>query len=255
MLYYKYRLLGIFPSLLDRFGFTQGVRLFTQFLFNVNAVQVRVPGVAHPIVVRVSTSDIVVFREIFVDENHRVVLKRQPSLIIDGGANAGYSSVYFANQYPDAIILAVEPEDSNIYMLKENCAPYPNIEPIHSAIWGSEGFLRIANPTAGKWGFIVKKAREGEPDAFKAITISSLLKRTGKKRIDILKLDIEGAEKEVFSSNETSWLGAVEVLLIELHDYMSPGCKEPVVAASKVYGLSIAKRSGYNYVFTRDENT
>ena len=227
--------------------------MFMQLFFNVKNARVCVPGIAHPVVVRTSTSDIIVFREIFVDENYGVVPKRQPKLIIDGGANAGYSSVYFANRYPDATILAVEPENSNIDLLRENCRPYSNIEPIHAAIWGSDVLVRIANPTAGKWAFCVEEVREEEPGVFNGLTISSLLKRSGRKAIDILKLDIEGAEKDVFST-DTSWLRDVEVLLIEVHEYISPGCEKAVMAATNASGLSITKRSGYNCVFTTDGN-
>lgn len=60
----------------------------------------------------------------------------------------------------------------------------------------------------------------------KGVTVDDILLTSGHERIDILKLDIEGAEREVFSAPCQSWLSLTDVLIIELHDHIKPGSSE-----------------------------
>src|ERR1051326_8504661 len=62
---------------------------------------------------RTGTSDLPVFRQIFIDEEYNFQIPFQPSVIFDLGANVGFASIYFANKFPNARIIAVEPEISN----------------------------------------------------------------------------------------------------------------------------------------------
>jgi hypothetical protein len=73
---------------------------------------------------------------------------------------------------------------------------------------------------------------------------------TGYSTIDILKLDIEGAEKEVFS-NCDKWLGNVRILMIELHDHLKPGCSSIVYSALAKFNFSEC-RNGTTIVLTRN---
>ena len=50
------------------------------------------------------------------------------------------------------------------------------------------------------------------------------LQRLGVETIDILKMDIEGAEKVIFENYQEDWLQRVGVLYVELHDRLFPGC-------------------------------
>jgi hypothetical protein len=65
--------------------------------------------------------------------------------------------------------------------------------------------------------------------------------------IDLLKIDIEGAEKEVFEVCD--WMGDVHSLMIELHDRFKPGCSEAVAPA--VEGFSRQAR-GFTTLFVRE---
>jgi hypothetical protein len=78
------------------------------------------PGAAHPVTVRLRTSDIPTYREVFLQQAYRLALQRPPSVIVDAGANIGLTSVYFALRYPAARIVAVEPEASNFALLTTN---------------------------------------------------------------------------------------------------------------------------------------
>ena len=79
------------------------------------------------------------------------------------------------------------------------------------------------DPRAEKWAFAVQKDVSGV-GTIRGITMNELFDEFGIDRIDLLKLDIEGAEKEVFGSGPTAWLDRVGVIAIELHDCFKPGC-------------------------------
>jgi FkbM family methyltransferase len=72
-----------------------------------------------------------------------------PPVIIDAGANVGLCAVFYANRFPDARIIAIEPEPSNYEMLKKNTAPYPNITTVHAALWKENGPLRLFDTGEG----------------------------------------------------------------------------------------------------------
>lgn len=57
-----------------------------------------------------------------------------------------------------------------------------------------------------------------EKPTITGVNIGTLLNNSGFDRISILKIDIEGAEAIIFSSDYESWIGKVENLVIELHN-------------------------------------
>src|SRR5690349_22538922 len=66
---------------------------------------------SHDLYIRNHTSDVQAFEQIFLAEDYNFALTNvSPRLIVDAGANVGYASIYFANKFPNATILAVEPE-------------------------------------------------------------------------------------------------------------------------------------------------
>ena len=97
---------------------------------------------------------------------------------------------------------------------------------------------------------MVEEVTDSEEFSFKAVTIGKILKRSGYKEIDILKLDIEGSEKEVFSNDYEDWLSKVNILIIELHDRMKPGCSEAFYSAINQYNF-IKINSGENIILMK----
>lgn len=237
--YKRYKLLGII----------EGTRL-SLAIYLKYPVRVSIPGVLHPIEIRAGTTDIKVFDQIFVDEDYNFPISIKPKLIIDGGANVGYASVYFANRFKEAHIIAIEPEKSNINLLKKNTCYYPNIEVIESAIWDENVYLKIKDVGLGEWAFMVERSKPDEPNSFRAITIQKLLAKSGYQKIDILKLDVEGSEKEIFSRNYEEWLGKVCFMVIELHDKMKVGCSNVFYSAIKNYNFKKSQR-GVNIILER----
>jgi len=204
-----------------------------------------------PLIARKNESDIDAFFQIFVQKDYKLPIAISPKLIIDGGANVGYASLWFASQYPDAEIIAVEPEESNFSILEKNTKSYSNIKRIKAGLWHKNAHLKIIDTGSGKWAFVTKEVSPAKKFDITAITISDILRKSGHSRIGILKLDIEGAEKEVFSKNYESWLGKVDVLIIELHDRIKSGCSESFYSAVNHYNWK-EFRKGENIILVNE---
>ncbi len=220
---------------IDKYGFIKGLLLWIALLKEKitpdgNIFSVRVPGIKTPIHLRAKTSDIEAFCQIFIHGELDVDINHPVEYIIDAGANIGLSSVYLINKFPNSYIDALEIDKENIKIMDLNVCEYGNINIIQKGLWGTSEVLRIKNPNAESWAFIVEPSDENDPLSFSSITIDDLMNVSGKQSIDILKIDIESSEKEVFSA-DTSWLKNVGTLFIELHDRIKPGCSDVVIAS------------------------
>ena len=192
---------------------------------------------------------------IFRGEEYRLPIENfYPRLILDCGGNIGCAAIYFANKYPSAQIYSIEPEKNNFELLKYNTHLYDNIHIMKSALWDKETFIRVEDRGFGIAGFMTFETNSDDPDAFKTTTVSKLLAESGLNNIDILKLDIEGAEKEVFAAPDVDeWLPKVTVLIIELHDRMKRGCSYEFFKAVSKYHWFFAFR-GENLIFIRESS-
>lgn len=190
---------------------------------------------------REGTSDWMTFDQIFIDEDYdlrplprhaelmayyRAACAAGTPLIVDLGANIGLSSLYFSMIWPDAQIVAIEPDAGNYSALRRNIATRPKIDALQAGAGSREGRLRIVDPTSGKNAFTTMIS--DAPDAtIDIVTVPKLLETYS---VDkgfvpfIMKIDIEGAEAELFSAG-TDWIDAFPIISIELHDWLYPGKK------------------------------
>jgi FkbM family methyltransferase len=187
----------------------------------------------HRLSLRLHTSDAAVYRDTFIDKEYEFPLSFEPCSIVDAGANCGMTAVFYANRYPQAKIIAIEPEPSNFAALVKNTAAYPQVIPICAALWNQDGEVDLFpgwrnTATWGKWGF---RVRDGKGS--RAITVPTLMRKFSLETIDVLKIDVEGAEREIFATCD--WMEKVKFLAIELHDRFWPGCTESVDAAAKSF--------------------
>ncbi|HLQ68582.1 MAG TPA: FkbM family methyltransferase [Gemmatimonadales bacterium] len=207
-----------------RFGSVRGPRMLLQFRSRNASLRLRLPGYEHPIFLRTGTSDVPTFEQVFVSLEYDFPYPNaMPRLIIDAGANVGFATLFFARRFPNARVLAVEPDRSNYELLLRNTQRYPQVTPIRAALWPQSVPLKIDNPNDPHWAFRVSEARD-DPSEVRGVTVSELMVLAGTSTIDILKLDIEGAEKEVFESRFEPWMDKVKVIVVELHDGLRAGC-------------------------------
>lgn len=220
--------------------------------FEYRVAQIR--DVRTPFFFRPMEDDAKIIQTIFESEEYMLPIENfQPKLILDCGGNIGCAAVYFANKYPTAQIYSVEPEKNNFLLLKYNTAFYDNVHPIKSALWDKETFIRVEDKGFGVAGFMTFETTADDSEAFRTTTVGKLLAESGFDEIDLLKVDIEGAEKEVFSAPDVDeWLPKVKVLTIELHDRMKRGCSYAFFKAISNYHWYHTFR-GENLTFIREE--
>lgn len=183
---------------------------------------VKLPSSPQGFLLRARTSDRTIFYQLFVARELDFRIDLDVQLIIDAGANIGCASVFFAQKFPNAKIVAIELDAGNFEMLKANTKPYPQIEAMHAALWPEAVAVKVANPNSDRDAFRASPANDNDPDSIAAVTVRQLVDRFGP--IDFLKVDIEGGERELFSAADLSWLDSVRVVAAELHDWCVPGC-------------------------------
>jgi FkbM family methyltransferase len=182
-----------------------------------------------PIFLRIPSSDFLTYWQVFVDKEYKVKINREPRVIVDAGANIGLASIYFATLFPNSTITALEPENSNFEILKQNTAPYKNIVTMHAALWNENRRINIVDPGLGYSGFMTESGSENHKKlgelvhCIEGMTIDRIMEKQGIEYIDLLKMDIEGAEREVFLTSST-WIQNVGSLIVELHERKKPGC-------------------------------
>jgi FkbM family methyltransferase len=178
----------------------------------------------HPVTLRVPSTDVSTYKQVVTREEYGIELAQRPKTIVDAGANIGLASVYFASRYPEARILAIEPEAQNFELLLKNTAPYPNIQAVRAALWSESGVIGVVDSGTGAWGFRTEASSEAlVANSVRAATLDELLDEFGFDHVDLLKLDIEGAEVEVFADT-SEWIDRVNVVVAELHERYRTGC-------------------------------
>ena len=161
--------------------------------------------------------------------------------------NVGFASLYFARVFPQATIVAIEPETANFRQLCRNVRHLTNVRPLQAALWSERCRLRISNADDINCAFRVERHSAGEVET---MTLEELFVLAPQGKIDLLKIDIEGAEKELFARADPR-LGGVGCLFIELHERVVAGCEAAFRAAFQ--GLDYTERvQGDNLVLTRN---
>lgn len=206
-----------------------------------------------PVILRPNSSDLKVFHQIFTFNEYGMNLGFVPRFIIDAGANIGLSAVFFSNKFPGAKIVAIEPEKSNFKMLEINTKDYKNIILVKNALSNhSNVSFDVVDKGYGNWGFITEiegiKNTSKVVDTVKTITIDDILNTYNLEYLDLLKIDIEGGEKQLFENNYENWLPKTKCIIIELHDGITKGSSKSFFKAISKYDFSYFNR-GENLLF------
>lgn len=216
-------------------GTSQTVKLYGASALRRSTITLRVPGVGHPLLCRLEEPDRFTLCHIFAARWCEVPIPLNPRLIVDAGANVGYASVFYANAYPGASIIALEPDANNLETARLNVAPYPQVELLRAGLWSQDGALEISNPAESSWAFALREATSG---SVPGISVPTLLGRSGHDRIDILKLNIEGGEQELFTNGWEEWLPRVNVVLVQTHGEQ---CEKTVATAMSEAGFRLVR--------------
>lgn len=196
--------------------------------------QVRPRQAMHPLMARLrNSSDMDVFYQIFVEDEYSPINNlKNVSLVLDLGANVGYASAYFLSCFPNARVVAVEPDESNLEVCTINLQPYGNRALLlHGAVWTEATMLCLLRGSFDDgrgWATQVVQPSQGSAGHVQAWDVGSLIDMAGAVMVDLLKVDIERAELEVFGESAKTWIPRVRNICIELH---GPDCEQAFFTA------------------------
>ncbi len=253
-LYLAVRMVATFVAQVPRCWWLLGSRKLlaiwrAQLMGDGEPIVTQVRSLGRPIILRPLSSDVAVLKQIFVQGEYDITFDFEPNAILDGGANCGLSTVFFANRYPRSKIVAVEPDTNNFELLIRNVDGIPNIVPVNAAIWSEDSYATEVSGTQDTWSFQFREAPRGTSGGVTALSIHTLAAQTQLDNFDIVKLDIEGAEKALLESNY-SWLSSAKVLIIEVHERYAPGITALLTERATQFGFEV-RVSGENYVLVR----
>ncbi len=207
-----------------------------QRMFPVGAEVTALPaGTPYRFQCRVHSSDVPVIFDTFVGLYHLPPVPMPPApVIVDLGANIGCTMVHYASLYAGARLVGVELDEENVRLARINTAAISGSATlVHAAIAPRDGAVRYAGKEA--WGYHIHD--EGDRTVA-ALSMPSLLERSGISTVDFLKIDIEGGERALFEG-DLAWLPAVKSMAVEVHD--DEPFLERLIALLKTHGFQAAR--------------
>jgi len=225
-----YKILSKWLSVFHRGMFISPVISREKIKFNIN-----INNFDLTLEIRKNQSDLYILRENFVQLIYNYDYEKyiqNPSSIVDLGANMGLSSLYFQSRFKNAKIVCVEPVQENVDMIMKNMKNnnfHWSIE--KAAIQSNVGTVQlypnewwssctVVEDVANKRQMNKERFEYSlklEPVDVEAVPIDIILDRNNIEIVDILKMDIEGAEQDSIL-NSPKWLNRVKILIIEIHD-------------------------------------
>lgn len=181
-------------------------------------------------------SDAIIVKEVLVKQSYAPLLSIVKMLsvdvssVVDAGANIGTFTLFIKRAFPDASVIALEPEAENFHLLVEIVAAnsLSRTSVLQAALWGENETLRIHEGFRGcrerELSYAVMPEDPGSANSdipgVEGISVHSLLERFGLDVVDIFKIDIEGAEASVFANRWTveDFFRRVRICAVEIHD-------------------------------------
>jgi FkbM family methyltransferase len=180
--------------------------------------------------IRKNSSDSFVFQQIFIDKEYQPVVdfiesKRiKINTIVDCGANIGYSTLYLSRFFPAASIISIEPDSGNMEMVKKNTEAnlLKNLIYIEKGVWHKHAWLQLRTDfrDGSNWSRSLHEVSDPTLADTEALSLPEIMQTNNLESIDLLKIDIEGAERYLFQDHNIAreFLSKTKCLAIEIHD-------------------------------------
>jgi len=181
-------------------------------------------------------------QQIFADEYYRFHRDNDSPVIYDCGSNVGTSCAYFKMIYPNSIIKAFEAEQGIADLLKTNIKinGLSNIEVIEKAVWVDNNGVDLSVEGAdGSSVYLGDNLRKVNSQRLKDLLDSE-------SNVDMLKMDIEGAENDVILDCGDS-LRVVNNIFIEYHAYVNSKQKLSSI-------LNVLEQNKFRYFIINDSD-
>lgn len=234
------------------FGVIRGLQTYARLRLGSKGGLVRcpIPGSQLNVWLRHRTVDVSIWEEIFIysdyDAKERI---NNPEYIIDAGAHIGLTSVFYAFKYPMAKIFAIEPDQDNFELLLKNTSNFANVTPVHAALWKDSQMITFKSSNSSSVSGACSDAG-GDGNQVPAISVDRLMADHHIEVVDLLKVDIEGAEREVFN-NASAWIDSVRNFALEFHDYKLPDCERAFVEATRHRQFDVWRKGANLLYFDR----
>lgn len=196
--------------------------------------------------IRKNGSDLLTLREVWL---HHVYRDPPPDgIVVDIGANIGAFTVLAAKNSKH--VFAFEPLEATIRILRHNTRTLRNVSVFPYAIAGSEGTrsLSFGHHKPGKASIVLKRGTEQEEIHTK--TLPQIFDLCRIARIDLLKMDIEGAEYETFFSIPKQMLERIGAITMEFHDFLPSQHHAALVRLFRDAGFTVSVLP-FHYWLTR----
>ncbi len=188
---------------------------------STSLLQISISSLLHPIWIRPGTSDL---EELLYSTARQAynthVPKDRVRTIVDAGANLGDTAAWYLSRFPKAKVIAIEPDPANFAILKMNMEPYGDrCELIEAALWSEPGELWLQAESEHNAVSVTGTKTTGL--RCRAMTMKEILHQYAPSEIDIFKCDVEGAEWQIFSQGDLSWIRQLRSAVVEIHDERS----------------------------------
>jgi FkbM family methyltransferase len=176
----------------------------------------------HPIWLRPGTPDVQEFIHTVIRTNYGRHLPREPvRLIIDAGAYIGDTTVWYLNRFPQATVIALEPNPRSFSMLERNCREYgQRAILLQAALWPCQTRLELNEGSSGTVDASVREVTTTTTTTSNCcvgVTVEQLLSEYNDLAVDIFKCDIEGAEVDLFSNPNDEWVRRTRSIYVDVH--------------------------------------
>ncbi|HCC68235.1 TPA: hypothetical protein DEP90_03505 [Patescibacteria group bacterium] len=182
--------------------------------------------------------------EIFINNSYSFETTKQEPLIIDVGTYIGISILYFKRDFPNSRIIAFEPNPIAVQTLNENLFTncIDNVEIHESAIWIEDGSKKMYLDKTGKDRYsvasFVKNAWDGTIKSEMITVKTEKLNKYLNQEVDLLKLDIEGAEQKVLKSIK-GYFGNIKNIIFEYHPIKDQDIRKILELLQTNYNISV----------------
>lgn len=197
-------------------GWWPVAKLVVAKILGKKSIAMKIQDLDYPVELRLNNSDLVIFLGTFLHGDSDLKGRLHPATIFDLGANIGITALQFHRQFPLAKIVAVEPDPGNFCLLQKNTQRIRNILPV----WGVASHLQAhfvqTKPEDLAMAFQFIPASSASGKEIPGFTIADLIEQNKIQPPLLIKMDIEGAERDIFQ-NHKNWLKYTSGVLVEAH--------------------------------------
>ncbi len=191
--------------------------------------------------------DALIFKETVIDDCYLLLSLKDPQVIVDIGAAYGDFSWYAKKLYPAAQVVAYEPDPFHTDLLEKNILPLGCITKQEAVGATGQVEMILHSDHTQSSAHTVKGIQPISTHQVTSVTLHDALKEYNS--VDLVKIDCEGAEKEIFEHTDPKVFSKIKRFSIEYHEFVVPGIRNQIVNLLKKHGYEVEAKED---VYTKD---